>query len=72
MINNKVYDWLKWIAIICLPALSSFIVVISRIWGWPDMGSMIAQTITAIGVLLGALLGISSLQYNLEDKDNVD
>ena len=71
MINNKVYDWLKWIAIICLPALSSFIVVISRIWGWPDMGSMIAQTITAIGVLLGALLGISSLQYNLEDKDNV-
>ena len=71
MINNKVYDWLKWIAIICLPALSSFIVVISRIWGWPDMGSMIAQTITAVGVLLGALLGISSLQYNLEDKDNV-
>ena len=64
MIDNKVYDWLKWIAIICLPALSSFIVVISRIWGWADMGSMIAQTITAVGVLLGALLGISSLQYS--------
>ena len=71
MINNTLYDWLKWIAIICLPALSSFVVVISRIWGWADMGSMIAQTITAVGVLLGALLGISSLQYSLKDDNNV-
>lgn len=68
MINNNLYDWLKWVAIICLPALSSFIVVISRIWGWADMGSMIAQTITAIGVLLGALLGISSIQYKKGDE----
>ena len=68
---DKVYDVLKWVAIVALPALSGFITIISKVWGWPDMGSMIAQTITAIGVLLGALLGISSLQYNLEDKDNV-
>lgn len=62
--NDTLYNWLKWTAIICLPALSSFIVVISRIWGWADLGSMIAQTITAVAVLLGALLGISSLNYN--------
>lgn len=71
MISNKLYDVLKWVAIICLPALSSFVVVLSRIWGWADMGSMIAQTITAVGVLLGALLGISSLQYSLKDNNNV-
>lgn len=65
-LNDKLYDWLKWTAIICLPALSSFIVVISKIWGWADLGSMIAQTITAVGVLLGALLGISSLNYKKE------
>ena len=63
MLNNKWYDILKWVAIVCLPALSTFIVVISKIWGWPDLGSMIAQTITAIAVLLGALLGVSSLHY---------
>lgn len=68
-LSDKVYDILKWIAIVCLPALSTFIVVISKIWGWADMGSMIAQTITAIGVLLGALLGISSIQYNKGDND---
>ena len=61
--SDKVFDWLKWIAIVCLPSLSTFIVVISRIWGWADLGSLIAQTITAVAVLLGALLGISSIQY---------
>lgn len=68
-LSDKVYDILKWIAIVCLPALSTFIVVISKIWGWADMGSMIAQTITAIGVLLGALLGISSIQYRKGDNE---
>lgn len=61
--NSSTYDWLKWISICCLPAVSTFIVVISKIWGWPDLGSMIAQTITAVAVLVGALLGISSIQY---------
>jgi len=61
--SSKVYDWLKWISVICLPAVSTFIVVISKIWGWADLGSMIAQTVTAVGVLLGALLGISHIQY---------
>ena len=61
--NDKWYDVLKWVAIVCLPALSTFIVVISKIWGWADLGSMIAQTITAVAVLLGALLGVSTIQY---------
>ena len=61
--SEKTYDWLKWIAVICLPAISTFIVVISKIWGWADLGSEIAQTVTAVAVLLGALLGISHIQY---------
>jgi hypothetical protein len=70
ILNDKWYDILKWIAIIALPALSTFIVVISKIWGWAEIGSMIAQTITAVAVLLGTLLGISSFSYkNLKDVD---
>lgn len=61
--SNKVYDVLKWVAIIVLPALSTFISVISRIWGWADLGGLIAQTITAVAVLLGAILGISNYNY---------
>lgn len=61
--SNKVYDVLKWVAIIVLPALSTFISVISRIWGWADLGGLIAQTITAVAVLLGTVLGISNYKY---------
>lgn len=63
MLSNKWFDWLKWIAIVALPALSTFVVVISKIWGWADLGSMIGQSITAFAVMLGALLGVSSLNY---------
>ena len=69
ILDDKWYDILKWVAIVCLPALSTFIVVIGRIWGWGDMANMIAQTITAVAVLLGALLGISSIQYKSVNKD---
>ena len=62
-LSNKWYDILKWCAIVALPALSTFIAIISKIWGFADLGVMIAQTITAVAVLLGALLGISAINY---------
>lgn len=68
MFSNKIFDILKWIAIVALPALSTFIVVLGKIWNWGEIAPMVAQTITAIAVLLGALLGISTIQYNKEDK----
>ena len=71
LLSNKWFDVLKWCSIVALPALSTFIVVISKIWGWPDMGSMIAQTVTAVALLIGSLLGISSHLYKgaANDKD---
>ena len=62
-LNDKLYDILKWVSIVALPALSTFIVVMGRIWSWGDIAGMIAQSITAFAVLLGALLGISSISY---------
>ena len=69
MLNDKMYDFLKWIAIVALPALSTFIVVLGKIWGWGDIANMIGQSITAFAVLLGALLGISSIQYKKGDNN---
>ena len=60
--NNKLYDILKWVAILLLPALATLINVIGQIWGIP-VCEPIAQTVTALGVFLGAILGISSIQY---------
>lgn len=62
--SDKIYDILKWIAIVALPAISVFISVIGKIWGFADVAIMISQTITAVALLLGSLLGISAIQYN--------
>lgn len=67
--SNKIFDILKWISIVALPALSTFIVVLGKIWNWGDIAPMVAQTITAVAVLLGALLGISTIQYNKGESE---
>ena len=68
-LNDGLYFWLKWLTIIVLPALATLIVVISKIWGWADLGTMIAQTITAIATFLGTILCISNYNYyKKEDK----
>lgn len=61
--NNKVYDTLKYIAQIVLPALATLYFALSKIWGLP-YGEEIVGTISAIDVFLGALLGLSSMNYN--------
>lgn len=69
--NNRVYDILKWVAIIVLPALSTLISVVFQIWGIP-YGTEIAQTITAIATFLGAILMVSSIQYTRKLKEEQD
>lgn len=61
-LNDKLYDVLKWIAILLLPSLATLVAVIFKIWNLP-YGNEIAQTITALATFLGAILGISSVQY---------
>lgn len=68
-LNNGLYFYCKWITIIVLPALATFIVVISKIWGWGDTGSMIAQTLTAVATFLGTILCISNYNYYKEKKE---
>lgn len=66
--NNKTYDVLKWVAQIFLPAVATLYFAIAQIWGLP-YGEEIVGTITAIDAFLGALLGISTYQYN-KDRNN--
>lgn len=63
MLNNKVYDICKFIAQILLPALGTLYFALAGIWGFP-YGEEIVGTIMAIDTFLGAILGISSIQYN--------
>lgn len=65
--SNKVYDILKYIAQIVLPALGALYFALSAIWGFP-YGEQIVGTITAIDAFLGALLGISTAQYKKKNE----
>ena len=63
MLTNKTYDTLKWIAQIVLPALGALYFGLSQIWGLP-FGEEVVGTIAVVDTFLGALLGISTAQYN--------
>lgn len=61
--SNKLYDALKWIAMVLLPALATLYLALAGIWGFP-YGEQVVGTITAVNTFLGVCLGISSAQYN--------
>lgn len=64
-LSDTLYNWLKWITLICIPALATFYVALSGVWGWP-YADEVAKTATAACTLLGALLGISTATYYKE------
>ena len=61
--NDKVYDILKWIALVCLPAIGTLYFALASIWGFPYAEEVVG-TITAIDTFLGVLLGIASTTYH--------
>ena len=67
--SNKTYDILKYIAQIILPAIGTLYFALAGIWGFP-YGEQIVGTIAAIDTFLGVILGISSINYNKENKTN--
>lgn len=69
MINDELYDVLKWVAQILLPAIATFYFAIAQIWGLP-YAEQIVGTVTAIDAFLGALLGISTMQYKKKDGES--
>ena len=68
-LSNRLYDWLKWITMVVLPALATAYVGLASIWNW-QYASEVAKTTTVVCTLLGALLGISTAQYNKDGGNN--
>lgn len=68
ILSNKVYDILKYIALIVLPAIGTLYFAIAGIWGLP-YGEQIVGTITAVDTFLGALLGIANSKYKKEMEE---
>lgn len=62
--NSKVFDALKWIATVGLPAITALWLTVGQIWSLPYV-EPIGATLAAITTFICALLGIGSIRYQL-------
>lgn len=69
--SDKVYDILKWIALILIPAIGTLYFALAGIWGFP-YSEAIVGTLTAVDTFLGAILGISTSMYKKNQNESND
>lgn len=67
--SDRVYDMMKWLGLIALPALATFYGIIGKVWELPYTAEIVT-TITAVGTLIGALIGVSQINYRKEKDDD--
>lgn len=61
-LNNRTYDILKWVALVVIPASATLVLTVGKIWGLPYYDN-IGATISAIGLFIAAIIGVSSKDF---------
>lgn len=67
--NSKLYDALKWIALVALDALGIAYESLAQVWNLP-FGDEVMKTCTIVSVLIGTLIGVSSSKYKKLEVDD--
>ena len=65
LIPSRVYDVLKWLALIVLPAIGVLVQTLGPVWGWHYVDAIVI-TLNALGILAGALIGVSAIKQRLD------
>ena len=63
-INDRLYECLKWLCLIALPAIAWFY---GDTWSLP-YGDQIVTTVNAVGTLIGILIGVSTYNYRKDGE----
>jgi hypothetical protein len=66
---DKVYDVLKWIVLVVIPACTTAYVGLDSVFGW-GYGDVVAKVSAIICALIGSIIGISTAQYNKLKKES--
>ena len=66
LLSNKLYDVLKFVAVVLLPALGTLYFTLSGIWGLPA-AEQVLGTGAAIATFLGVVLKLGDRSYNNSD-----
>lgn len=61
LLPDRVYDVLKWVALIVLPALATLVQTLGPVWGW-TWADPAATTISAVALTIGVIIGASALK----------
>lgn len=61
LLPSRVYDVLKWLALIVLPAIGVLVQTLGPVWGWTWAGPA-ATTINAVALTIGVVIGASTLK----------
>ena len=64
---DKVYDALKWVVLIVIPAGTTFYCVLDKLFRW-GYAETVATISAAACAFLGAILGFSTAEYRGQDK----
>jgi len=65
-LTNELYNALKWLALVGLPAVATLYFALAGIWGWPDPEKVVGS-ITALDTALGIMLHLSSSKFSKEN-----
>lgn len=74
MIGNKkvipdwLYEILRWLTWIVLPATATFLSALNTAWGWGLQLEPILSTFVAVETFIGIVLGISKYSYDQDNK----
>lgn len=68
LLSNQMYDVLKFMALVLLPALGTAYFSLAGLWELPNADKVVG-TIVVIDTFLGVLLGISNSQYQATEPD---
>lgn len=69
IINNKLYDALKWATLIFIPALNTATFSFLQLWGAdPGLTSKVVGSIGIVNTLLGVAIGVVKQSYNKSDE----
>ena len=67
--SDRLYQILKWVCIVCLPALITFLgIVLPTVGVSSELTTTITTIIAATATFIGTLIGISNAQYTAEQK----
>ena len=69
---DKVYDVIKWMLVIFVPAFIVCFRGLANTWQWDIPVDQIVHSIELVAAFLGAIIGLSAISYKLNQKAEED